>query len=211
MIRLRPDWSFRQPVSQLILMLVLGGVLLVLLLLALLRGAPRQGTPPASYGRFVQVVPLPGLSFATPERLFDPADYHALQRAGVSRPATEAVRQERRRLALLWLRLLREDVRTLWRFRRMLAVHGVAAGPADELRMAISGLAAVTGISLLRLAVAVAGPFSVAQSIQLCRARVESIWSASATLFGRMPTGQAAAFEQQWSAATAGAPVEFLH
>jgi len=196
--------------NSLVLMLVLGGVLLALLLLALLRGVPRADTAPASYGRLAQVVALPGLSFASPERLFDPADYHSVRNASLPAEVARLVADERRRLALLWLRLLREDVRTLWRFRRALAVHGVSAGPADELRVALSGLAAVTLINSLRVAVAVAGPFAVALFCQSGRLRVEAIWRTSAALFGRVPAEQLAEFERRWAAATTTTPFVFV-
>lgn len=196
--------------NGLVLMLVLGGVLLALLLLALLRGVPRSEAAPASYGRLAQVVALPGLSFASPERLFDPADYRTLRKSSLPAHVAGAVADERRRLALLWLRLLRDDVQTLWRFRRLLAVHGVSAGPADEFRVALSGFAAVTAINCLRVAVALAGPFAVAQFCQAGRSRVEAIWHVSAALFGRVPAGQLAEFEQRWAATTAATPFVFV-
>lgn len=183
--------------NGLVLMLVLGALLLAWMLAALLRGVPEA---PATYGRMAQVVHLPGLNFACPERLFDPADYHAVRGNGAPPFVAGAVREERRRLALLWLRLIRSDVQTLWRFRRLLAAHGVSAGPAEELRTAAAGLAAVALINLLRLAVSVAGPFQAAAFFRASRNRVEVIWQTSAHLFGRIPAGQMEEFERAWAA-----------
>jgi hypothetical protein len=181
-------------------MLVLGAVLLAWMLAALLRGVP-QPVAPAAYGRLAQVVHLPGLSFAHPERLFDSADHRALVSNGAPVFLANAVREERRRLALLWLRLLRDDVNTLWRFRRMMAAHGSSAGAAGELRLALAGAAAIGLIYLLRLAVTAAGPFQTATICRASRNRVEMIWQACAGLFGRIPAEHAGEFERAWASA----------
>jgi len=185
--------------TELMLMLVLGGALLAWMVAALLRGVP-QAAAPAAYGRLAQVVPLPGLSFACPERLFDSADFSAVSGNGVPAFVACAVYDERRRLALLWLRLLRNDVHTLWRFRRMMAVHGFSTGPAEEFRVALAGLAAVGLINLLRLAVSIAGPFQAAAFCRASRNRVETIWQTSARIFDRIPSGQVEGFERVWTA-----------
>jgi hypothetical protein len=184
----------------LLLMLVLGVVLLAWMLAALLRGLP-QPAPPATFGRLARVVPLPGLNFACPERLFDAADYQAVRASGSSTMLVHAVRAERRRLALLWLRLLRDDVDTLWRLRRTMAAYGSSAGAIGELRLALAGIAATGLIHILRLAVVLAGPFQAASLCRAGRNRVESIWQACAGLFGRIPAEQAGEFERAWAAA----------
>lgn len=188
--------------STLVLMLLLGALLLAWMLAMLLRGVP-QPVAPAAYGRMAQVVPLPGLSFARPERLFDPADYQAVQQAAAPAFVANAVLEERRRLALLWLRLLRDDVNTLWRFRRLMAVHGSSAGAGGEFRLALAGLSAVALIGALRVAVSVAGPFQAAAFCRAGRNRVEIIWQICASLFSRIPADRASEFERAWTAALA--------
>lgn len=190
-------------------MLVIGVALLGWMLAALLRGVPPQAAP-AAYGRVAQLLQLPGLAFAYPERLFDPADYEAALRHGVLPHVAAAVRDERQRLALLWLRLLRNDVQTLWRFRRVMAAHGVSADPTEELRVALAGAFAVGLVQLLRLAVRVAGPFRVAALCQATRRDVESIWQGSAALFGRIPPGQVEDLRRVWQASSPGTDTVFF-
>ncbi len=195
--------------SSLVLMLVLGALLLAWMLATLLRGVPQPVTP-AAYGRLAQVVPLPGLSFTCPERLFDPADYEAVVQKGAPAFLARAIKDERQRLALLWLRLLRADVRTLWTFRRVLAAHGSSAGAAGEFRLALAGIAAVSLISLLRFAVITAGPFQAASFFRTGRSRVEAIWQTCAGLFSRIPEGRAGEFERDWAAALPSTQAVFL-
>jgi len=197
-------------VTTLVLMLLIGVALLGWMLAALLRGVP-QPVAPAAYGRVAQLLQLPGLSFAHPERLFDPADYEAALRSGVPPFVATALRDERQRLALLWLRLLRSDVQTLWRFRRVMAAHGASADPAEELRVALTGVTAVGLIHLLRLAVRVAGPFRAAALCRGARRDVESIWQGSAALFGRIPSGQVEDLQRVWQTSSPGAEAMFLH
>jgi hypothetical protein len=196
-------------VSSLILMLVVGAALLAWMLVALLRGVP-QALPAATFGRLAEVVPLPGLSFACPERLFDSADYAAVRASGSSTMLVHAVRAERRRLALLWLRLLRQDVHTLWRLRRTMAAYGASAGAIGELRLALAGTAAIGLIQLLRLAVVVAGPFQAASFCRASRNCVDAIWRACAGLWNRIPAEQAGAFERAWAAAIPSSPAALL-
>lgn len=185
--------------TLLLLMLVLGAALLASMLVLLLRGVPQAS--PAGCGRLAQFVPLPGLSFPCPERLFDSADYQAALVKGAPAFLAHAIRKERRRLALLWLRLLRDDVDTLWRLRRTMAAYGASAGAAAELRLALSGTTAMIMIGLLRLAVALAGPFPAASFCRTSRNRVEAIWQVCAGIFGRLPAERAPEFERAWAAA----------
>ncbi|MGH9793739.1 MAG: hypothetical protein ACRD5G_03115 [Candidatus Acidiferrales bacterium] len=188
-------------VNSLLLLLLLGGALLTLLLLALLRGAPTRQAP-ASFGRVAEIVPLPGLSFSYANRLFDPSDYADLRGSAISDRLVAAASDERKRLALLWLRLMREDVRTLWRFRRAMAAYGVSAGPLDELRVALAG----TGIGFLqalRVSVSLFGPFRLAAFGGISRAYIEDIHRVSATLFDRIPPSRRPEFEGSWKVALA--------
>lgn len=189
-------------VNSLLLLLLLGGVLLTLLLLALLRGAPRRQVP-ASFGRVAEIVPLPGLSFPYANRLFDPSDYVDLRGSAISDRLVAAARDERKRLALLWLRLMREDVRTLWRFRRAMAAYGISAGPLDELRVALAGAGAIGFIQALRVSVWLFGPLRLAAFGSISRAYIEDIRRVSASLFDRIPPGRRPEFEGSWKVALA--------
>ncbi len=188
--------------NSLLLLLLLGTLLLILMLLALLRGAPSWQAP-ASFGRVAEIVPLPGLRFPYANRLFDPADYIELFGSALPERLIIAVRDERKRLALLWLRLLREDVRTLWRFRRAMASYGISAGPLDELRAALAGAGAVSFIQALRVSVWFFGPFRLAAFGRIGRRYMEDIYRGSTRLFDRLPASQRVEFEDSWKVALA--------
>ncbi len=188
--------------NSLLLLLLLGALLLALLLLALLRGAPSWQAP-ASFGRVAEIMPLPGLRFLYANRLFDPADYVELSGSALPERLVMAVHGERKRLALLWLRLLREDVRTLWRFRRAIAAYGISAGPLDELRTALAGAGAISFIQALRVSVRLFGPFRLAAFGRISRGYMEDIYRASTTLFDRLPASRRPEFEDSWKVALA--------
>ncbi len=189
--------------SELILLLALGGVLLAALVAVLLRGVPQPEPAPASYASIAQIISLPGLMFRRPERFFDPAEYEGLRHAPRMAPVAAELRAERRRLALLWLRLLHDDLRVLWRFRRLLARQGITSGPAEELGAALNGLLASVLMATLRAGVFVLGPFAVVRLSQQARHPVEAVWRSSASLVGRLPARQLPEVERQWAATLA--------
>jgi hypothetical protein len=190
-------------VSELILLLVVGGLLLAALVALLLRGVPQAEPAPASFASIAQMVALPGLTFARPERFFDDSDYQRLRHAPRMATVAEELRAERRRLALLWLRLLHHDLRALWRFRRLLARHGVTSGPGEELQVAFDGLLASALLATLRSGVYLLGPFAVARISQAARHPVEAVWRSSAYLVGKLPASRLLEVERHWTASLA--------
>lgn len=186
--------------SGLVLLLVVGGVLLVALGAMLLRGVPQPEPAPDAYAFIAHVVSLPGLAFPRPERFFDPTEYEGLRHAPRMAPVAAELRAERRRLALLWLRMLHDDLRALWRFRRLLTRQGVTSGPAEELSVAWNGLLASVLLTTLRMSVSALGPFAVARISQQARHPVEAVWRSSAYLMGKLPAWQLPEVERRWAA-----------
>jgi hypothetical protein len=115
------------------------------------------------------------------------------------------LRRDRRRIVLLWLRLLQEDVGNLWRFRRFLVRHGAPVAPREEFKVAAAALAAVAFLGLLRALVWVAGPFAVAALASRARTHVERTSWGCADLLGRLPETVWPELERSWMTAPTAA------
>jgi hypothetical protein len=109
--------------------------------------------------------------------------------------------QDRRRLVLLWLGLLRRDVHTLWRFRRLLTRHGVSSGLMEELQLATSAILTLAIVNLLRVTVWAAGPFALAPLLDGAATRVEAASRRCAALLHRLPPSRLPEVQRAWLAA----------
>lgn len=109
---------------ELTILLIAGLILAVLFVSwALNLSAGRLEVPPTQVGELHGLVPLSGVSCQQVEHLFDAGDYRYLECLRLHDVARQLER-DRRQAALLWLRLLREDLEKLRRFRRLLMVCG---------------------------------------------------------------------------------------
>jgi len=192
--------------NQLLLLLVAGVVLFVLFLVLSLTGRPRMSPDPHRLAELERIVPLNGLVFNQAEVLLNPRDYQMLRsHVGLQRVARE-LRRDRRNIVLLWLKLLREDILNLWRFRRLLVRGGAPAGLAEEFRVAATSILLLGFLLSLRVVVAVAGPFAVPQLIQLAKRQAENAYQISAELLRRLPAGRLAEVESQWATRARAGP-----
>lgn len=185
--------------NELVVLLVVGAVLTLGFLAALLKGPRAAAATPGDSRELIDVVSLPGLGFRHAHRLFESADYDLL----LSSPRLESValrfREERRRLVLQWLRLLEGDVRSLWRFRRMLASYGISRGLAEEVGIAAKGLAILTTLLVLRLVVALTGPFALVAALRYVLTPVKEMSRSCADLWHAAPPQLAARLKQEWA------------
>lgn len=188
--------------TSFLLLLLLSGFLLVTLLVVFLRGIPGRGVEDL-YPRLDEMVPLPGLRFQLAARLFERQDYNYLRSRHAPAKLLAVMRSERKRLALMWLRLLRDDLRMVWQFRRVLAAHGVTGGVLQEIRLAIGGVAAIILVQALRLLVFTFGPFYLGAWFSLGRRQLGREWRMCVALFGRLPAHSVPAFESSWKRALA--------
>jgi hypothetical protein len=176
-------------------------VLLSLFLAVLLFGRPRPVEEPQALLPLAQMVHLPALTFPNPAMLFDPADYRRLCAQSGLAPVAGRLLQDRRRLVLLWLGLLRRDVHTLWRFRRLLTRYGVSSGPGEEAGVATSALLTLAMLNTLRATVWAAGPFALAPLLDGAATRVETASRRCAALLHRLPPSRLPEVQRAWLAA----------
>ena len=184
--------------NQLIFLLILGGVLFVLSLLALFRTPPKHEAPGQAMETLLKIVPLPSLEFRHCGVLFDDADYRSVAAEPILQAVAEQLRQDRRRLALSWLRLLQTDVFTLWRFRRLLTTFGVSTGAREEWATARRAVALLLFLLGLRLFVALFGPFAFASWAAKIRNRVRGYSCFCGETLSRLPMYQLAQLETNW-------------
>ena len=193
----KSDWSM----TELILFVICGMVMVVLFSLALLMGRPAPREESETTAKLFEIVSLPGLEFKNAAVLFDDSDYRILQREPVFKSVAWHLRHDRRRLVLLWLKLLQKDLLALWRFRRMLTGYGVSNGLSEELRVALTAIVGLVLLFCLRVIVALAGPFALVGLLRSARSDVEDISRSCASLLGRIPSTRWSEIQQAWSSA----------
>ena len=182
--------------TELLSLLLLGIVLLVLFVLALLKGQSEEAAS-LDMARLAKVVPLPGLSFRSPELLFRDDDYAWLRSNRALRGVARLHRRDRRRMVLLWLRLLQADLFVLWRVRRMLAGFGASANVVEEFLFFLKAVVVLSLLLFLRVCVWLTGPFAVMALLRGCRTLVESVFRSCADLLTRIPPAQWPEIEEQ--------------
>ncbi len=186
--------------NQLILFLAAGVVFLLLFLLWFLTGQPRETDRTLPLGALHQIVSLRGLAFHRSDLLLDENDYRMLRSKQELHRLARQLRRDRRKILLLWFELLQEDIKKLWSFRRLLVRHGVSVGLAEECRIAATAVLALALLFLLRVVVAVAGPFALAQLLRGAAGQVEAASRLCAELLSRVPLSGRAELEREWAA-----------
>ncbi len=186
--------------NQLVWFLAAGAVFLVLFLLWFLSGQPRATDETLPLGALDKIVSLRGLAFNKSDLLLDDGDYRMLRSKPDLRRLARQLHRDRSKIASLWLKLLQEDVRNLWRFRRLLVRHGVSVELAEECRIAATAVLALALLFFLRVVIVVAGPFALAQLLRGARGEVETASRLCAELLSRVPPASRAEIGRKWAA-----------
>lgn len=183
--------------SELVLFLVLGVMLFFVFVLLALRGRAKA-TDSEAMAALHQIVDLRGLSFRHASLLTDRADYDRLRsRSDLHRLAGQ-FRRDRRRLVLLWLSLLQQDVIVLWRFRRFLARNGIEASLGEEISIAATAAQALLMLSAARALVVLAGPFVIGAPLRNARHQVERVSGLCGALLRKLPGSNWRDLQQTW-------------
>ena len=111
--------------NELVFFLIAGAVFLFLFLFWFLKGQPRTPDETVVMKELEQVVSLLGLASTKSALILDDSDYRLLRSNPQMWSLARELRRDRRAIVLLWLKHLQQDVRTLWRFRRLLDLTGV--------------------------------------------------------------------------------------
>ena len=150
-----------------------------------------------------QMVKLDGLGFAGAALLSDDADYRALRSQPALRGTARKLRQDRRELSLLWIGLLRNDLKSLYRFRRFLVRNGAAAGLNEEVKIFGAFVLTLLLLEWGALVVRVAGPFALRGMGRRVRAAVELMSYAPALALSRIPRQGWPELQRNWAAGAA--------
>lgn len=188
--------------NELVLFLVLGAVFFLLFLILFLIGQPKthENDLPLPLGALEQIVSLRGLAFNKSDLLLADGDYRMLLSNPTLRPLARQLLRDRGEIVSLWLKLLRDDIRTLWRFRRLLVRSGASVGLAEEYRIASTAVLALALFFLLEVAVTLAGPFAPALLLRAARRQVEAASRMCAAVLSRIPRSNWAEIGRKWAA-----------
>lgn len=186
--------------SEMVLYLGLGAAFLILFLLWALSGQPEGGNKTPPMAPIEQFVSLPGLAFEGADLLLNDADYRMLRSRPALRPLGQQLKRERGRIALLWLRLLQQDMMSLWRFRRLLVRNGASVRVGSEIRVAVTAFLALLLLFSLRVLVALVGPFAFFSLMSNARNRVEKSSRVCAELLAQLPPSKWPEIQRTWAA-----------
>lgn len=185
--------------TELVLLLIIGITLAVLFSLALLRGRPKRHEEWEAADTLFEIVSLPGLGFKNAAMLFDDSDYRILRRVPALDHVAWHLRYDRRRLVLSWLGLLRKDLLSLWRFRRLLTSYGVSSSVAEELEVASAAIMGLMLLSCLRVITIVTGPFVLTGLLRNAQVHVQKVSRSCALLLGRIPSTRWSEIQHAWT------------
>ena len=185
--------------NELALFLIAGAVFLLLFLAWFITGRPKVSDETEHMKELDQIVSLAGLASTDSELIFDDSDYRMLQSNSHLQPLAREMRRDRREIALLWLKLLQDDVRTLWRFRRLLVRNGISVRLSEELHIASTAVLALTYLSVLRVVISVVGPFALPALLRQAGKLVEAGCHSCAQLLSRVPLSMRPEIERQWA------------
>lgn len=133
------------------------------------------------------------------DRLLGIDDYRKLHARRELASISARFRQDRRRIALLWLRELQQDVQLVWEFRRFLVLNGLQVTLGEEFRIACAACAALTYLEAVRFIVFFCGPFTLVGVLRTARWTVEQLSSRGNRLLARAPAAVRAKLEQEWT------------
>ena len=183
---------------NLVLFTVLGFALFGSFIFIALRDSPKTLPDSSAVLAVGQIINLEGSSFANARRLLDDTDYQVLCSNPDLRRLAARLRDDRRQLALTWLSLLRNDLLTLWRFRRFLIQRGVPSSLGEELRTVRALVLSLVLLKFMRLSIRTAGPFALPRATRQAGQLVDSMSKGAALVLGRIPAAGWAEIERSW-------------
>lgn len=143
-----------------------------------------------------------GLSSASTHNLsvlFRNDDYLTLLAVPELRSVRKRFWCDRRRIALLWLAELQNDVTILWEFHRFGVRNGLPVTLREEGRIAFASLSAFVCLRVVRVAVFLMGPFSAFRALKNAKLLVEELRDLGGTLLTRVPDPKKGELQQRWA------------
>ena len=189
--------------TSLALYVLLGVVLFLSFLVMGLRGGSTPMPDSRAVDAVTQIVGLEGLSFAHFEVLLNGSDYEMLRSHPMLRTTAEQFRRDRGELAILWIGLLLNDLRKLWRFRRFLVGRGAPADFGEEAAIFGNFVFSLLSLQLLRIFIRCFGPFAFSRATADAKRVVEIMSYGPARILSRVPNSGWAEIAQDWAGGTA--------
>jgi len=146
-----------------------------------------------------EMVKLEGLAFSGAALLSDDSDYRLLLSHPGLRATARKLWRDRRQLSLEWIRLLRQDLKALYRFRRFVVRSGAAAGWSEETKIFGAFALSLLLLEWGGLVIRVAGPFAMRGMGRRVRATVELMSYAPALALSRIPQAGWRELQRNWA------------
>jgi hypothetical protein len=131
--------------------------------------------------------------------LLDEKDHHKL----LTRPELKLVhkrfRRNRRRIVLMWLRELQNDVHITWEFRRFLVRNGLRTTFGQEVNVLYAACSALLCLAIARACAFILGPFALTGILRNARGAVERLSGRGAGLLDRLPEQRKTEIERKWA------------
>lgn len=188
-----------QAMIQLVLMLAIGLFLLALCLAIFVRAVREtSGNSSNSDSELSKVLRLSSLECGDPGRIFSDADYRVLASEPRLRPLARELWQDRRLIALKWLRGCQRDVIAMWRFRRFLVSRGASNTVREELSATCRSLGLIFLLAVLRVSVWLWGPYAFTMIVVGIRDDARQLRSACTRTLERLPQGKRPQVAAEW-------------
>lgn len=157
--------------------------------------------PPAEVAQLTELVALKGVSYRRAERLFDAGDYRFLACQPLLKTAARVLEHDRRQIALHWLGLVRNDLRQLERFRRMLLACGATTDLKTEWLLLKNRLSFHAFHFLFSVWIRLFGLYAAPRAHTTLLSSLGRISTLLARILTRLSPMQLAELKQLWTAA----------
>jgi hypothetical protein len=178
------------------------GFLAAFLLLGV-KGRPKPSPKVCAVAAVGRMIRLVGVSFGNCNRLLDDSDYRRFLQEPRLREVAKKLRATRQALVLQWIAALMGDLRSLWRFRRLLVRHGAQVRFTEEFKILQTFACCCALLFALKLSVHVAGPFAAARLVRQAGGFVGKLSDLTAATLARVPCAAWPEIERSWAAQAA--------
>jgi hypothetical protein len=131
--------------------------------------------------------------------LFNQRDYRKLSTRPELKPVHKRFRQNRRRIVLMWLRELQNDVHITWEFRRFLVRNGLRTTFRQEVNVLHAACSALLYLAIARACAFTLGPFALPGIFRNARGAVERLSGQGASLLDWLPEPKKTEIERKWA------------
>lgn len=128
------------------------------------------------------------------ERILGSADFAFVANEGDAK-IEQHLEEERKKLAIMWLRHTREQVERLFRFHLRFARQESDLNPADEFRLAFTYFLFLAAYATLLNSIRLRGPLRVRRMVGFTTAVAERVCAASGNLFVKLGPSRARAVQ----------------